>query len=217
LISDTIKSRLARREHPLRFGSPRFVKPESGLIFYPLNNRLGKDDPGVQAYKAKLQELCEASPSAKASVPYSLLKLQDRLSLLTKAASARDTPVCQRLRVKYGGGTQALSYVHYDDVRALFQEGLDSASDYDEASFALFVDFLNMQGVISHRHSNLLRDLVIIDPFWLLKKMTAIIRDPELHRHPEIDDVVSPDALELLYDRGGKSGHTCMLGLWYLA
>jgi hypothetical protein len=202
LISDTIKSRLASREHPLRFGSPRFVKPETGLIFYPLNNRLGKDDPGVQAYRDKLQELCEASPSAKASVPYSLLKLQDRLTLLTKGASPRDTPVCQHLRVKFGDGSQALSYIHYDDVRSLYQEGLDKPGDFRDKEFTLFVDFLNMQGVISHRHSNLLRDLVIIDPFWLLKKMTAIIRDPELHPHPEIDDVVSPNALKLLYTRG---------------
>jgi len=156
----------------------------------------------VQAYKAKLQELCEASPSAKASAPYSLLKLQDRLALLTKVVSGRDTPMSRQVRARHGDGSQALSYVHFDDVRELFQEGLESAAEYNEEEFALFVKFLNMQGVVSHRRSNLLCDLVIIDPFWLLKKITAIIRDPTLHPHPEIDDVVPRDAWDLLYERG---------------
>ena len=108
----------------------------------------------------------------------------------------------RQVRARHGDGSQALSYVHFDDVRELFQEGLESAAEYNEEEFALFVKFLNMQGVVSHRRSNLLCDLVIIDPFWLLKKITAIIRDPTLHPHPEIDDVVPRDAWDLLYERG---------------
>jgi hypothetical protein len=45
----------------------------------------------VQAYKAKLKELCESSASVLMPVSFSLIKLQDKLTNLAAVASSKDT------------------------------------------------------------------------------------------------------------------------------
>lgn len=65
----------------------------------------------------------------------------------------------------------------------------------------LFLDFLHMQGVLTHNNSELLDDLVIVDPLWLLQKVTVIIRRPSLHPLP-LDRRLSARGRDLLYKSG---------------
>jgi len=164
----------------------RLVEPGNGLLFYPIDNTKGGADPGVQAYKAKLKELCESSASVQMPVPFALIKLQDKLVSLTKPASSTDTPVCQQLRIEHGGA-KGMSYLHWKDVQALYKEGLEPGEEYSEHDLQVLVDFMDMQGVVTHNNAEVLRDLVIIDQEWLIKQLTMIIRDPRLH-NKEVND-----------------------------
>jgi hypothetical protein len=156
----------------------------------------------VQAYKAKLKELCEGSASVHMPVPFALIKLQDRLTNLTAVASSKDTPVTQQLRRKHGSSAeQALSYVDWKDVQALYKEGLQPGEVYSEHDLQTLVDFMDLQGVVMHNNAEVLRDLVIIDQEWLIKQLTMIIRDPKLH-NKDVDKRMGKMASQQLYEHG---------------
>jgi len=138
----------------------RLVKPDNGLLFYPINNTKSGADPGVQAYKAKLKELCESSASVHMPVPFALIKLQDKLTSLTKPAASTDTPACQQLRTEHGGA-KGMSYLHWKDVQALYNEGLEPGEEYSEHDLQVLVDFMDLQGVVMHNNAEVLRDLVM--------------------------------------------------------
>ena len=198
-ISDHIAQELERCDHALM---DRLVKPGNGLLFYPVDNTKGKDDLGIQAYKAKLKELCESSASVHMPVPFALIKLQDKLVSLTKPASTADSLVCQRLRSEHGCvSDQGLSYVYWKDVQALYKEDLNPGEVYSEHDLQVLVDFMDLQGVVMHNNAEALRDLVIIDQEWLIKQLTMIIRDPELH-NKEVDSRMGKMAWEQLYKHG---------------
>ena len=198
-ISDYIAQELERCDHAL---ADRLVKPGNGLLFYPINNTKGGADPGVQAYKAKLKELCEDNDSVHMPVPFALIKLQDVLANLAKPASGKDTPVCQRLRAEHGcARDQGLSYVYWKDVQVLYKEGLAPGEEYSEHDLQVLVDFMDLQGVVMHNNAEVLRDLVIIDQEWLIKQLTMIIRDPRLH-NKDVDARMGKMASQQLYQDG---------------
>lgn len=66
-----------------------------------------------------------------------------------------------------------------------------------------------MQGVITHNNSRLLDDLVIIDPLWLLRTVTSVIRRLDLHPLP-INVILPKVPFELLYKKGISSSATIM-------
>jgi len=156
----------------------------------------------VQAYKAKLKELCETNDSVHMPVPFALIKLQDVLAKLTKLASSKDTPVCQQLRAQHDGA-RGMSYLHWKDVQALYKEGLEVGEAYSEHDLQVLVDFMDLQGTVMHNNAEVLRDLVIIDQEWLIKQLTMIIRDPQLH-NKEVDDRMGKGASQQLYQDGKR-------------
>ena len=198
-ISDHIAQELERCDHALM---DRLVKPGNGLLFYPINNTKGGADPGVQAYKAKLKELCESSASVHMPVPFALIKLQDKLMSLTKPAASTDTPACRQLRNEHGGA-KGMSYLHWKDVQALYKEGLKWGEEYSEHDLQVLVDFMDLQGVVMHNNAEVLRDLVIIDQEWLIKQLTMIIRDPRLH-NKDVDTYMGKMASQQLYQDGKR-------------
>jgi hypothetical protein len=60
---------------------------------------------------------------------------------------------------------------------------------------------MDLQGVVMHNNTDLLHDLVIIDPEWLIKQLTMIIRDPKLH-NKEVDKRMGKMAREQLFNYG---------------
>ena len=201
-ISTKLRERLAEREHPLLVGaSPRLVLPDTGLLYFAVDNTQSAQDPGVQAYKRKLQALCEANPCVSMPVPYNLIKLQDALQALARPGEGTEPALYQALRKSYGSSGQPLSYLRLPDVSKVYRACLGPGEGFAEAEFRSYLDFLHMQGVISHSNAAALDDLVIVNPFWLLKTLTAVIRDPKLHPR-EVDQRISPQAMRMLYDEG---------------
>jgi len=208
-ISTKLRERLAEREHPLLIGpGHRLVLPDTGLLYFAVDNTQSAQDPGVQAYKSKLQALCEVNPCVSMPVPYNLLKLQDALQTLTRPAEGQEPELYQQLRQSYTGSSQPLSYMRLDDVSQVYQACLEASESFSEAEFRSYLDFLHMHGVVTHSNASALADLVILDPFWLLRTLTAIIRDPKLHPR-EMDQHISPAALRMLYDEG-RTEHACL-------
>ena len=156
-ISDHIAQELERCDHVL---TDRLIKLGNGLLFDLIDSTKGGADPGVQAYKAKLKELCESSASVHMPVPFALIKLQDKLISLTKSGSSTDTPVCQQLRTEHDGA-KGMSYLHWKDVQALYKEGLEPGEEYSEHDLQVLVDFMDLQGVVMHNNAEVLRDLVM--------------------------------------------------------
>jgi hypothetical protein len=165
----------------------RLVLPEDGLLFFPVDNTKGLDDPGVQAYKQQMQDLAEESPSVKMPVPLGLLRFQDTITALTCPAAEGEPVVCSELRKQYSckddGG---LCYLRLDDARRVYQACLQGLEENVlEKHFRAYLDFLHMQGVVTHDNAPTLENLVVINPMWLLKSFTRIIRDKALHKLKE--------------------------------
>jgi hypothetical protein len=199
IISDYIAQELDRCDHVL---ADRLVDPGNGLLFYPIDNTKSGRDTGVQAYKAKLKELCEGSASVHMPVPFALIKLQDKLTNLMVVATKKETPVTEQLRRKHGStADQALSYLYWKDVQALYTEGLQPGEVYNEHDLQALVDFMDLQGVVMHNNADTLRDLVILNQEWLIKQLTMIIRDPKLH-NKEVDKRMGKMDSQQLYEHG---------------
>lgn len=70
-------------------------------------------------------------------------------------------------------------------------------------TFRLYFRFLNLQGVITYFDSDsTLEQMVIIDPMWLLRAMTCIVRRPHLHPHAADHRFCESVPFKQLYDRG---------------
>ena len=96
-----------------------------------------------------------------------------------------------------------MSYLHWKDVQALYKEGLEVGEAYSEHDLQVLVDFMDLQGTVMHNNAEVLRDLVIIDQEWLIKQLTMIIRDPQLH-NKEVDDRMGKGASQQLYQDGKR-------------
>lgn len=69
VISNYIIDRLRSKEHPLL--EKRLVKPDNGLVFYAVDNTRSDHDPGIIAYRNKIQYLRQARISRYRLVCYS--------------------------------------------------------------------------------------------------------------------------------------------------
>jgi hypothetical protein len=94
-VSDAITEVLRQRDH---LGVPRLVQPETGLLFYALDNRHGLQNPGVVAYRDRLQQLCKESESAKQRVPLDLLRFLDAFNALQREAQEADPASVAHIR-----------------------------------------------------------------------------------------------------------------------
>jgi hypothetical protein len=198
-VSDAIAEVLRQRDHPV---VPRLIQPETGLLYFALDNRQGLDDPGVVAYRDTLQSLCQASESATQRVPLNLLRFLDAFGALQRDARDDDPQVVRHIRA----GHQTSSHLPYIDLLeagALFGSltSRDVSEDLQDREFRLYLDFLHLLGVITHSNAAGLEDLVIIDPLWLLRQETAIVRRPHLHPLPG-DRLLAADLFDSLYNHG---------------
>jgi hypothetical protein len=162
----------------------------------------------LQAYKAQLQTSVVNSRFVSTPVPTGLLAFQDAIGKLTRplAASTSESDLFKGLRVKYSGKEDGkVAYLWLTDAQAVYQEclkGLDEPAN--EKSFQLYLDFLHLQGVLTHDNAAELKDLVVIDRMWLLKTLTRVIRNPDLHPLP--GDLRLPKAGKTsLFQQGGLS------------
>jgi hypothetical protein len=198
-VSDRITEVLRQRDHPVL---PRLVQPETGLLFYALDNRRGLQDPGVKAYRDKLQQLCEESESAKQRVPLDLLRFLDAFNALQREAQEGDPQAVTRIRAARQT-TSHVAYISLAEAALLFSSltGRDVRADLEDREFRLYLDFLHMLSVITHNNAAGLDDLVIIDPLWLLRQETAIVRRPSLHPLP-CDRLLAAALHDSLYKKG---------------
>jgi hypothetical protein len=198
-VSDAITEVLRQRDHPV---IDRLVQPETGLLFYALNNCGGLQDPGVVAYRDKLQQLCEQSESATQRVPLDLLRFLDAFNALQREAREGDAQAVQRIRAARQT-TSHVAYVSLAEAAQLFSSltARDVLADLEDREFRLYLDFLHMLGAITHSNAAGLEDLVIIDPLWLLRQETAIVRRPSLHPLP-CDRLMAAVLFDSLYKHG---------------
>ncbi len=200
LISRTIQQRLNDQEHPVRarLQSP----PGSNLIFFVVDNTKGLKDAGVNAYRETVKKLAEASPTALQKVPIKLLQLQDAIVGLSREATRKDTAVMKTIRAKYPTD-KSLHRLDLADYTALFEEatGVAINDNIHDSTLRTYLDFFNMLGVVTHSNIPVLEDLIIINPLWLLKQITMIIRRPSLHPLP-IDRTLPGEPTRMLYEKG---------------
>ena len=165
-----------------------------------------------------MQELAEASPSVAMPVPIGLMRFQDTITALTRPGDTGQLPICEQLRQEYAANeNEGLSYLRLSEARAVYEasmQGLDEA--VDEKNFRVYLDFLHMQGVLTHDNSAALEDLVVIDPMWLLKTFTRIIRNNKLHTFPEDAHLPGPGE-KALFETGALLCHVNPdVLLWHL-
>eukprot|EP00045_Choanoeca_perplexa_P015701 m.201212 g.201212 ORF g.201212 m.201212 type:complete len:1035 (+) comp17056_c0_seq35:106-3210(+) len=217
-ISKRLLGMLQAREHPLLVGK-RLVRPDSGNgLFFPVDNTLGLADPGLQAYKAKLETSIRAVDSVKMPVPLGLVRFQDAISSLARPPATQERPVIRRIRdqspsaaTPEGAGTsEGVPYIRLADARMIYEDclqGLDEQPADD--TFQHYLDFLHLQGVITHDNEGELKDLVVIKRMWLLKTLARVIRcahasqpgSEALHALPG-DDALPAASMEALFTTG---------------
>lgn len=206
-ISDHIRNRLNVSEHPIR---DRLVFNEGeNLEFFPLDNTNGLKGRGIRPYRDVLQQLLQASESARQIVPSGLIKFQDVVGLLTKPPAEGEHPMLSGIRSRAGAQTKdgCVFYLPLEDMALLYENCTESElppgdKRLVDATFRMYLDFLDMQGVVIHSNAPLLEDLVIIDPMWMLRQVTRIVRRPSLH--PMLADrrLVGSKPFRQLYERG---------------
>lgn len=199
IISEAVISILSQRDHPVVH---RLVQPESGLAYFALDNRCGLRDEGVRSYRDTLQKLCEAAPSATQRVPLDLLRFFDALAALEREPAGDDLRAVQQLRRAHGR-LGRVSHITLSDAAFLFSAvtARNVTADLNDKEFRLYIDFLHMMGAITHSNAPGLEDLIIIDPLWLLRQQTIIVRRPSLHPRPG-DDLLPATLFDSLYCKG---------------
>ncbi len=86
--------------------------------------------------------------------------------------------------------------------------------DADESELAVNLEFFDQVGIIMYSHAD--RNLVILDPMWLIDYLCRIVRNPKLHKI--VLDPVGPLTIEedlhhQLFNEGFLSGG-CVSALW---
>jgi hypothetical protein len=177
-----------------------YAPEDSELIFFAVDNSRGLLDAGVKAYRAMVKRLAETSPTATQNVPLSLLKLQDAIMGLSRKDVGKDTLMMQKVR----GVERRLHRLGLKHYAALFEEatGQVVGGNLRHSELRTYLDFFNMMGVVTHSNAAALDHLIVIDPLWLLKQITRIIRDPEQHRLPDVDRMLPGEPKKLLYEKG---------------
>eukprot|EP00049_Salpingoeca_infusionum_P015690 m.307121 g.307121 ORF g.307121 m.307121 type:complete len:2248 (-) comp15932_c0_seq1:1557-8300(-) len=206
-ISDAVYSRLRDSDHAVR---SRIKRPDTGdLIYFAVDNTKDVSDPGVCAFRDSLREACERSDSAKQMISLSLRVLQDALVVLSRPPTEDDpfklpavTAKLEEMRDRRGAANRAVPRITISDLLELYNTvTTPEAPDLTDRQFRITVDFLHLQGVITHYNSPALDDLVVLDPVWLLESITCIIRTPSLHPKP-FDHEVPSLMFEQLYNKG---------------
>eukprot|EP00300_Choanocystis_sp_HF-7_P010705 c17098_g1_i2.p1 GENE.c17098_g1_i2~~c17098_g1_i2.p1 ORF type:complete len:1351 (+),score=321.26 c17098_g1_i2:301-4053(+) len=134
------------------------------LWFYPVNNSVAHKDPAIKALMRKIETLAEQEPYIKKKIPFGWLMLLDHVER-TKAARP---------------------FVSFEEMRTMAMRcGLPTSNVYrldDELVYAL--KYLNELAVLMWYDEPSIRDLVILDPEWLIKAVTKIIRKLDMHDNP---------------------------------
>lgn len=201
-ISDYLLKNLEDKHHPLLLDS-RIEFSDNKLFFFAVDNTKGISDPGIQQYRNKMQALCESSQTVNQKVPLSLLKLQDAISTLSRAPMPGEDLLLSSLR----SGNDHVCYLTLKQFADIFErfcalDGPDHIGPVENnKQLRLYLDFLDMMGAVTHHNVGILNDLIVLDPFWLLEKLTTIIRDRKLHKL-EIDLRLPKHERDRLYNDG---------------
>lgn len=172
-VSDRLLKILAEREHPVLIERLGW---NDTLCFFPINGTEGLSGEGVRVFQDALQDQVEHSASVKQPVPVSLLHFQDALASLTKPATSDEHSVLREIRA----GADKLFHINLEQAAGVYQ-AFGAARDnvfegISDQRFRLFLDFLHMQGALTHGNEATVEDLVIIDPMWLLRMITRVVR-----------------------------------------
>ena len=180
------------QDYILRLASP--ASEEEGGVADPavvqqLRQEHGMDVP-VKAKGVASQSAAAATGSKVARV-VSFLGLQD-MARLYEAATGRDIQGVD------------VAFMPSLIVRRWLTLLCMLAGDLQDSAFRLYLDFLNMHGVITHSNAPQLEDLVVIRPAWLLETLTKVIRVPKLHGH-SLPEHCRDEPYDDLYKKGGWS------------
>eukprot|EP00052_Salpingoeca_macrocollata_P028022 m.268707 g.268707 ORF g.268707 m.268707 type:complete len:1014 (-) comp22814_c0_seq2:1348-4389(-) len=214
-VSQALEAVLQRKRHPVL---ERLVRRADGLLFYPVDNTRSIADPGVRQLKEDLQKTAENSSGAKQLVPLGLRMLEDVVTSLARPPAdltekqkrlLGDTVLdaIAQVRQQANSEAQGLPIISIAQLAFLYTACTQSPleNELKDPAFRAFVDFLHLQGIITHFNSPSLDKLVVIDPSWLLESIAAIIRRPDLHPRAGDGKLCDSSEWKNLYSEGKLS------------
>jgi GTPase SAR1 family protein len=186
-----------------RFEGTRFwpyLEPPSrhgGRVFFPVDNTQGDSDPMMRQLRQKVEELAQAEEYIDKEVPFGWLRVLDKLQSMSQkkmppgpkgnpqpvsvtstgaGASAGAGGVDEQSND--GGGDQPVRRLSLSAVCTIASEcGLPSSASLSlEEEVGAMLDLFHELGMLVHYNEQQLRDMVILDPQWLINLISMIIR-----------------------------------------
>lgn len=170
-LSDHILQTLSEREHPIL---NRLVL-NNDLVFFPVDATKGLDGVGISDFRSTLCRAIEDSTSVRQVVPLPFFQFQDMLAALSTFPVADENSALSAFRK----GSGPVSHISLKEAATIFCTcvGRSFADDVtQDREFRLYLDFLHMQGAISHSNAPALEDLVVVDPMWQLQMIVRVVR-----------------------------------------
>ncbi len=136
---------------------------DSKLVFWPIDNSKGvQGDPVIQHLRSEIMDVVCKMEHIKMKIPIAWTRIYDKLMETKK---------------------RNMSLHEVIEISKTY--GID-----DESHVTSMLSMFHQLGMILHfNKTNELRDLVILDPQWLVDALTMVIRDFELHSYD--DDLTS--------------------------
>jgi hypothetical protein len=171
LVSDLLNERY--------HGKPFFIPREEGgtivwpkqdeehgqLVFFPVNNCESSADPFIQQLQSRIESTLAEESYVKERVPGSWLGVFDKLSALANPAmGSEDVPAMKQRQIVSRG-----------EVRQIAIEGGIEEAEADVQVDAMLQLFHELGQFVYFPDSEL-RDLVILDPQWLIDAISRVIR-----------------------------------------
>jgi hypothetical protein len=131
-------------------------------------------DPTVNLLRQKVEELAQAEAYIDKQIPFGWLKVLDRLQTLSQECGANDAAPIRRLPLQ--------------EVYAIATEcGLPSDSNLSlEEEVGALLDLFHELGMLVHYNDPKFREMIILDPQWLIDLISRLIRvyNGKLHELP---------------------------------
>jgi GTPase SAR1 family protein len=181
-----------------------------GLAFFPVDNTRGGGDPTIRLLRGKIEQLASGEEYVDKPIPFGWLRVLDRLQLLNQGKGFKAPAPAPA--GDDGEEARPISYrTSLQHVYEIASEcGLPSSKALTlETEVAALLDLFHELGTIVHYNDTKLKDMVILDPQWLIDLISAVIRvyEGNLHELPGDEKArrSMPDKWRLLLDEGKLS------------
>jgi hypothetical protein len=182
------------------------VNTDGNRKFFPVDSKTRDargvaNDPTVQQLRTKVEQLAIAQDYIHMKVPFRWLLVLDRLQTLSK---------CQKGENMEGKAGRQVRRLSLQAVHNIASEcGLPSAGSHLEEEVGALLHLFHELGMLVHYDEPALRDIVILDPQWLIDLIARIIRvyKDGLHKL-DVDEIAKlqlPGQWRMLVEEGKLS------------